>query len=88
MRVAVVITLTADERRVLGRGSRSRAVPARLGVRAKMILMAAEGRSNEQMAEALKVGRANVGRWRNRFAESRLPGIEHERPGRGRRPTR
>lgn len=88
MRVAVVITLSAEERRVLGRWSRGRAVPARLVVRAKMILMAAEGRSNEQIAEALKVGRAGVGRWRNRFAEARLAGIEHERPGRGRRPTR
>jgi transposase len=54
-------------------------------VRAKMILMAAEGRSNDEIAMRLNTRREVVSQWRKRFFESRLPGLEEQpRPGRPR----
>lgn len=88
MRRAVWIVLTKDERVTLSRWSRSRTAPARLVSRAKMILLAAEGRENQEIAKALGMHRVTVATWRKRFAAERLAGIEHERPGRGRRATK
>ena len=88
MRKAVSITLTRDERTTLTKWSRSRTAPARLVSRAKVILLAAEGFQNREIAEQFGVHRVTVSMWRNRFAVDRLTGIEQERPGRGRRATK
>ena len=53
--------------------------------RAKMILLAAEGLNNDQIAARLDSRREVVGRWRKRFFADRLAGLEeHARPGRPR----
>jgi hypothetical protein len=53
--------------------------------RAKMILLAAEGLSNDEIAGRLDSRREVVGRWRKRFFTERLPGLEEQaRPGRPR----
>lgn len=83
-RAAVAIVLSQEESRALASLSRGRALPARLVTRAKIILLAAKGLSNQSIAAELGIDRKNVARWRNRFATDRLAGIEHERPGRGR----
>jgi transposase len=88
MRRAVVITLTDEERRLLTAWSRSRTISARQAARAKIILRAADGETNLQIAEELAIERTIVGRWRNRFAAERLEGIAKERGGRGRKPTK
>ena len=88
MRRAVPITLTDEERRTLTRWSRSRTIPARQAARAKIVLLAAEGRTNQQIAAALSIERTIVGRWRKRFAAERLDGIAKERGGRGRTPSK
>jgi transposase len=49
--------------------------------------MASKGKTNEQIAKKLKITRQKAGRWRSRFAELGRPGIESDRPGRGRRHT-
>ena len=51
-------------------------------VRAKAILLAAEGRSNAEIAERPEVARRSVSEWRKRFFEQGLDGLE-ERPGPG-----
>ena len=51
-----------------------------------MILQAAEGRDNLQIAEQLAVGRDTVARWRQRFAVSGIAGILKDAPRRGRKP--
>lgn len=61
MRRAVVITLTDEERRVLTAWSRSRTVPARKAARAKIVLLAAEGQTNQQIAAGLAIERTLVG---------------------------
>jgi hypothetical protein len=54
-------------------------------LRAKMILHAAEGLSNDQIAHRLDTRREVVSLWRKRFFEERLAGLEERpRPGRPR----
>ena len=55
MRVAVPITLTKDERRELQKFARGRSTPARLVLRAKIVLRAAAGMRNDAIAEELEV---------------------------------
>jgi transposase len=45
-----------------------------------MVLLAAEGMRNKDIALKLGVGRMQVGRWRDRYAQSRLSGIERDLP--------
>lgn len=53
--------------------------------RAKMILLAAEGLNNDEIATRLDSRREVVGRWRKRFFMDRLQGLEEQaRPGRPR----
>jgi uncharacterized membrane protein len=54
-------------------------------VRAKMILMAADGLDNDEIATRLDTGRDVVSQWRKRFFKERLAGLEERaRPGRPR----
>ncbi len=87
MRVARPIVLTAAEQTALRKWSRGRSTPARLVLRARIVLAAAEGRENRDIAAELGCTRRTVGTWRNRFAEQRLPGIEHDAPRGGRKPS-
>jgi transposase len=86
MRRAVAITLTDEERVTLLRWARGRSVEARLVLRAKIVLAAAEGGENKQIAAELGTLRKTVGLWRQRFARARLSGIERDAP-RGGRPA-
>jgi transposase/DNA-binding CsgD family transcriptional regulator len=87
MRIAKAITLTDQERATLRKWSRGRSTPARLIQRAQIVLAAAEGRENKDIAAELGCTRRTVGTWRNRFAAKRLPGIERDAPRGGRTPT-
>jgi transposase len=66
--------------------ARSRTASRRQCERAQMILLAAEGFSNADIATELGVKPHTVGRWRNRFVEGRLSGIEKDQPRGGRLP--
>lgn len=87
MRVAVPIVLSAKERPILERWARGRRTPARLVRRAQIILRAAAGQRNDEIARALDTDRECVGRWRTRFAQQRLGGIERDAPRPGRTPA-
>ena len=87
MRVAAEIKLTTRERKTLQGWARSRTLPKRQAERAKIVLLAADRRSNGDIAEELGVKPHTVGRWRARFAEDRLKGIEKDLP-RGGRPRK
>jgi transposase len=88
MRVAKVVTLTDAERTTLLKWSRGRSTPARLVQRAKIVLAAANGRRNDEIAADLGCTRRTVSTWRNRFVASRLVGIEKDSPRGGRKPRR
>ena len=80
MRVAPEIVLTEDERVELRKLSQSRLTSVRLAQRVRMVLLAAEGMQNQAIAEQLGVGRIQVARWRGRYAQLRLAGIERDLP--------
>ena len=79
------ITLSANEERELrGRAARY-TLPYCEVVRARMILLAADGLSNDQIAARIDSRREVVSMWRKRFFEERLAGLEERsRPGRPR----
>lgn len=87
MRVAVTIELSDKERTTLTKWSRGRSTPARLVLRAKIVLLAADGKENQDIAAELECKPNTVGTWRRRFAEQRLAGIEQDAPRGGRIPT-
>ena len=86
MRVASQIVLTQDETNELTRLVRSKLTSVRLEQRASIVLLAADGFQNQDIAQMLGVGRVQVGRWRQRYAQHRLGGIEQDLP-RGAPPT-
>lgn len=86
MRRATLITLTDAERTTLTRWARGRRTPARLVLRATIVLRAAAGLQNQEIAAELRTDRECVGRWRTRFATHRLAGIERDAPRAGRTP--
>ena len=75
MRVAPEIILTSEERVELLRLVRSRLTSVRLEQRAGIVLLAAEGFQNKDIAQMLSIGRVQVSRWRQRYSLSRLAGI-------------
>ena len=80
MRVAPEIVLSEEERIELTRLVRSKLTSLRLVQRARIVLLAAEGKQNKAIAMQLGFGRVQVARWRERYALHRLAGIERDRP--------
>ncbi len=79
------IILTADEKQELMARARKYTLPYFQVQRAKMILLAAEGIDNDEIARRLETRREVVWQWRKRFYEKRLAGLEERpRPGRPR----
>jgi len=80
MRVATEIDLTNEERVELMKLVRSRLTSVRLEQRAGIVLLAADGFQNKDIAKMLAVGRVQVSRWRQRYQQYRLAGIERDLP--------
>jgi transposase len=78
------IMLEPGEMQELTRRIRSSTVSVRDRQRAEIILLAAEGRSQEAVGQAVGVTRVTVNHWCRRFAQSRLAGLS-DAPGRGRK---
>ena len=86
MRRANGVELSESERRTLEQWERGRRTPVRVAVRARVVLLASQGKQNKEIAALLKIGRDTVGLWRRRFVEQRLAGIVKDAP-RGGRPA-
>src|SRR5215218_5189992 len=83
--VAVGIELSDQERLQLQAWTRRRTSAQALALRSRIVLAAAEGLRNTEIAERLGINRAIAAKWRSRFAEQRLDGLTDEpRPGRPR----
>lgn len=77
------IKLSSVEEAELGRIARKYTSPYYYVVRAKIVLMAAQGLDNKSIGEKLSLPRQIVSKWRKRFFEQRLEGLEdRSRPGR------
>lgn len=81
-----VLSLSAGQRRELEARARRYTLPYREVVRAKIVLMAADGLDNDEIAGRLDTRREVVSKWRKRFFEQGLPGLD-ERPRGGRPPV-
>ena len=79
------IGLSREERQMLEARSRQYTLPYRDVVRAKIVLLAADGLENKEIGQRLDMPRPVVSKWRQRFFRERLAGLE-ERP-RGGRPS-
>ena len=85
MRRSVEIKLTEADRSELERLAQGRRVWRSLSDRAHIVLLAAEGLTNVQIANTLGINSHTARKWRNRFAEQRMDGLEDEtRSGRPR----
>ena len=73
---ATVIELTEEEREVLARRVRATTTPSRDVLRARIVLLAAQGRRNDQIAPQMGVSTAVVSRWRTRFARHGMAGLQ------------
>jgi transposase len=87
-RPTVVVELSGEERETLERWARRPKSSQALALRCRIVLAAADGRHNNEIAAALGCHAATVSKWRRRFVERRLDGLADDpRPGPPRRIT-
>ena len=87
MRVAPQVELTRDQEQTLRQWARGRSLPARQVERARVVLLAAAGKQDLEIAAEIGISNQKAARWRKRFLELGLAGLEKDAPGRGRTPT-
>jgi transposase len=87
MRVAQAVALTNEQQVTLERWSHGRSTPVRVMERATMLLLAAQGMRNDEIAETVGIDSHTVARWRGRFLQAGLAGLEKDAPRSGRKPT-
>ena len=83
LRRAPKVSLSEEQRDELERFSRSRTLEARLVERSRIVLRAAAGQDNQEIAEAVGLCRQTVGHWRECFVAEGIHGLE-DRPRSGR----
>lgn len=74
------LAITEGQRELLGRWSRGGYTPYRLVIRSKIVLLAAQGVSNREIARRLAINPITVARWRSRFLLLGTEGIRREAP--------
>jgi transposase len=89
MRVARQVELGVSDRTVLEQQARGRSLPARLVERSCIVLLAADGLQDREMAAELGITREKAARWRNRFLDGGWEALARDapRPGRARTVT-
>ncbi len=75
------IDLTREERRELEARTRKYTSPYRDVIRAQLVLLAAEDLPNDVIAARLDTPRQIISKWRKRFFDQRLVGLEEEPRG-------
>ena len=85
-RKAATIVLSETERETLDKWKRSRSLPHRQVLRARIILRAADGEDSQDIAKVLDVSRPTVQLWRQRFLALRVEGLLKDAPRAGRTP--
>ncbi len=87
MRVAPPVVLDNSQQQALEQWARSRSLPARQVERAKVVLLAAEGKTDLEISAALRISNQKAARWRKRFLRFGLAGLEKDAPRPGRKPA-
>src|SRR5258708_36781863 len=84
-RPKAALGLSLEQRAQLESMASSRSLPAGLVTRARIILLSAAGKMNQQIARQLGLTNATVGKWRRRFVGQGVGGLDDQRgPGRPR----
>jgi transposase len=87
MRTAPLVELNSEQRTALERLARQRSAPARVVERARIVLLAAEGLENKQIARRMGVTPEKAARWRDRFLAGGIVALEKDAPRPGRTRT-
>jgi Winged helix-turn helix len=77
---SAALAITPENRLELERIVRSGKTEQRIGLRARIVLGAADGKSNNALAKELKTSRPTVLDWRQRFAEGGIKALYGDRP--------
>lgn len=81
------LPVSDSDRAELERRARSNTVEARVNKRARIVLLAAQGRSNRKIAELVGMHYNQVAVWRRRYVSVGLAGLDDDpRPGRPKGP--
>ena len=84
MRVARSVVLNAEQREYLERQARGRSLPARQVERAHIVLLAADGWQDKDIAAQFGITAEKAARWRNRFLDGGAKALVHDAPRPGR----
>src|SRR5450432_2467340 len=87
MRIAPAITLSPEQRTMLESQARSRSLPVRVAERARIVLLAASGQQDLEIAARMAITPKKVSRWRKRFLALGVAGLQKAAPRPGRKPT-
>jgi transposase len=80
MRIAAAVALNPEQRQVLERMARARSMPARLVERARIVLLAADGMENKQIARRMNLTEKKTARWRSRFLAGGIAALQKDAP--------
>ena len=87
MRIAPPVVLDASQQETLKQWARCHSLPARQVERAKLVLLAATGQTDLEIAAALRISNQKAARWRKRFLSLGLNGLTKDAPRPGRKPA-
>ena len=80
MRIAAAVVLNPEQRQALERMARARSMPARLVERARIVLLAADGMENKQIARRMNLTEKKTARWRSRFLAGGIAALQKDAP--------
>lgn len=86
-RKALPVTLTDAAQAQLQQWVRAQYTPQQVVLRSRIVLLAAEGMQDLEIAQELSINRHTAGLWRRRFCQGGLDEVWEIAPGRGRKPT-
>src|SRR5712664_4624512 len=86
-KIASVVLLSEADRKQLESWVRAQFTPQQVVLRSRILLMAAEGKQDLEIASELEINRHTPSLWRKRFHADGLDGVWETRPGRGRKPS-
>jgi len=87
MRIAPQVVLTSEQKAKLETYARGRSTQARVVLRARIVLLAGEGKQDLKIAHLLSIVPRTAARWRSRFLRDGIAGLEHDAPRPGRTPS-
>jgi transposase len=82
MRRTAVLTITEEQRNELSGWAASRTLPAGDVFRARLILALADGATYEQIKTTLRTSAPTISRWKQRFEEAGIDGLDPRHKGR------